>query len=42
MWHVWEAEEIHRGFWCGYLIEKDHLEDTDVDGRAILKLIFKQ
>jgi len=29
------------GFWWGYIMEEDHLEDTGVDGRVILKLIFK-
>jgi hypothetical protein len=41
MWHVWEAEDIHGGFWWGYLMEKDHMEDIGVDERVILKLIFK-
>jgi hypothetical protein len=35
MWHIWTAEEIHRGFLWGYLMEKDHLEETGVDGRVI-------
>ena len=42
MWHVWGAEVIHRGFWWRYLMEEDHLEDTVVDVRVILKLIFKK
>jgi hypothetical protein len=29
-------------FWWGYLRERYHLEDPDVDGRIILKWIFKK
>jgi len=42
MWHVWGAEYIHGRFWWGYLTEKDHLEETGVDGRVILKVILKK
>ena len=28
--------EVHAGFWCGNLRERDHLEDPGVDGRIIL------
>jgi hypothetical protein len=34
--------EVHKGFWCGDLRERDHLEDRGVDGRIILKCIFKK
>jgi hypothetical protein len=34
--------EIHKAFWLGYLMEKDHLEDLDADGRILLKLIFNK
>jgi hypothetical protein len=30
----------HTGFWCGYLRERELLEDLDVDGRIILKCVF--
>jgi hypothetical protein len=32
-------EEMHAGFWLGKLMEIDHLEDTGVDGRIILRRI---
>jgi hypothetical protein len=42
MWHVWGTGEVHTWYWWGDLMERDHLEDLDVDGRIILKLIFKK
>ena len=41
MGHVWETE-VHSGFWWGNLSERDHLENLGLDGRLILKWIFKK
>jgi hypothetical protein len=34
--------EVHTGFWWGDLREDDHLGEPGVDGRIILKWIFKK
>jgi hypothetical protein len=33
---------VHTGFWWGDLRERDHLEDSGVDEKTILKWIFKK
>lgn len=33
---------MHSGFWWGNLIERNHLEDLDFDGRIILILVIKK
>jgi hypothetical protein len=34
--------EVHTGLWCGDLKERDHMDNLGVDGRIILKGIFKK
>jgi hypothetical protein len=33
---------VHKGLWWGNLRERDHLEDPSIDGRIILKCIFRK
>jgi hypothetical protein len=42
MWRVWGMGELCTGFWWGSLREGDHWGDPDVDGRIILKWIFRK
>jgi hypothetical protein len=42
VWHVWHKGEMHCGFWWRDLRERNHLEHRGVDGRIILKWIFKK
>jgi len=35
-------EAVHKSFWRGNLREGDNLEDPDLEGRMILKHIFKK
>jgi hypothetical protein len=42
MWHVWEKQQLHTGFWWENLRERSHLEDVDDDGKIILKWIFEK
>jgi hypothetical protein len=42
MQHVWERREVCTGFWWGNLREGGHLEDPDIDGRIILRWIFRK
>jgi len=34
--------EAYTGFWWGNLRERDHLEDTYVDGKIILRWVFRK
>jgi hypothetical protein len=40
--YVWGRGEVHTGLWWGNLKKRDNLEDLSVDGRIILKFIFKK
>jgi len=42
MQHVQGRGEVYTGFWWGNLRNRDHLEDPDIDGRIILRLIFSK
>jgi len=42
MWRVWGRREVCTGFWWGNVWERDHLEDTGIDGRMILRWIFRK
>jgi hypothetical protein len=42
MIHTWGRREIHIEFWLGNLKERDYLDDLEVDGNVILKLILKK
>jgi hypothetical protein len=33
---------MHTGFWCGDLREIDYFEDPGVNGRIVLKWIFRK
>ena len=42
MWQVWRKGEVCTRFWWGNLRERDQWGDQDVDGRIILRWIFKK
>ena len=37
-----EGGEVCTGFWCGNLMERNHLEETGVDGTIIVRWIFRK
>jgi hypothetical protein len=42
MWHIWGKREVRTRFWWGDWREGDHLGDPGVDGRIILRWIFRK
>jgi hypothetical protein len=38
----WGRGEMYTGFWWGDQSEADHLEDLDIDGKTIIKWVFKK
>jgi len=42
MYHIWGRDELYTGFWWGSLGERDHWGGPGVDGRIILKWIFRK
>ena len=39
---LWGREEAYTGFWWCYLKEREHLGDPGVNGRIILRWIFRK
>jgi hypothetical protein len=39
---VWERVEVYTGCWWGNLREKNHLNDPGINGRIILRWIFRK
>jgi len=42
MWGLWGRGEAYIGFRWGNLRIRDHLGDPDLDGRIILRWIFRK
>jgi len=42
VWRVWGRGESCTGFWWGNLREREHWGDPGVDGRIILRWIFRE
>jgi len=42
MWHVWGRREAYTRFWWGNLKERDHLGDPGINGRILLRRIFRK
>jgi len=42
MKHVWDRGGAYTGFWWKNLRERDYFEDPGIDGRIILRWIFKK
>jgi hypothetical protein len=42
MWHVWGREDAYTELWWGNLRERGHLGDPGIDGKIILRWIFRK
>jgi len=42
MYQVWRRGEAYVGLWWGNMRERDHLEDTGIDGSIISRWIFRK
>ena len=42
MWHIPGRGQVHTGFSWRNLRERDCLDDLGIDGRIVLKLMFKK
>jgi len=42
MWRVWGRGEAYAGVWCENLKERGHLGDPGLDGKIILRWIFRK
>jgi hypothetical protein len=40
IWHTWGRREMHTQFWCGTLMDRDHLEDPRINRRIMLKWVL--
>jgi len=42
MQNVWGRGEVYTGFWWGNLKERDHLDNPGINGRIILRWVFRK
>jgi hypothetical protein len=42
IWDEWGRGELYTGFWWGNLRERDHLEDSGIYKKIILKWLFRK
>jgi hypothetical protein len=42
MWHIWGREEVHTEYWWGKIGQIGYLEDLDIDGMIMLKLMLEK
>jgi hypothetical protein len=42
MWHVWVKGDVFTGLLWDNVTKRDHMDDPGVDGRIILRWIFRR